>query len=114
MLPGRARRSGRRRSSRRCASGVSAGPLRGDRACSEACVQASSRPWRRRVRRVSNADIGGWVETSFEPVLDAFAANFDERDDVGGAVCVYVDGEPVVDLWGGLADKTTGRPWTAD
>ena len=63
---------------------------------------------------MSPADIGGWVEASFEPVIDAFAANFDERGEVGAAVCVYVDGEPVVDLWGGLADATTGRPWTAD
>jgi len=63
---------------------------------------------------VSGADIGGWVEASFEPVLDAFAANFDERGDVGAAVCVYLEGEPVVDLWGGMADATTGRPWTSD
>ena len=63
---------------------------------------------------MSGADIGGWVEASFEPVLDAFADNFDERGDVGAAVCVYLEGEPVVDLWGGMADATTGRPWTSD
>jgi CubicO group peptidase (beta-lactamase class C family) len=60
------------------------------------------------------ADVGGWVETDFEPVLDAFAANFDERGEVGAAVCVYADGGPVVDLWGGLADATAGKPWDAD
>ena len=59
-------------------------------------------------------DIGGWVEASFEPVLDAFAENFDSRGEVGAAVCVYLDGEPIVDLWGGTADATTGRPWAAD
>jgi CubicO group peptidase (beta-lactamase class C family) len=63
---------------------------------------------------VSPADIGGWVEASFEPVVDVFAANFDERGEIGAAVCVYVDGQPVVDLWGGLADATTGRPWMSD
>jgi CubicO group peptidase (beta-lactamase class C family) len=63
---------------------------------------------------VSGADIGGWVEAPFEPVLDAFAANFDERGEVGAAVCVYVDDVPVVDLWGGIADATTGRPWESD
>jgi len=63
---------------------------------------------------VSSADIGGWVDASFERVLDAFTANFDERAEVGAAVCVYVDGEPVVDLWGGVADATTGRPWSPD
>jgi CubicO group peptidase (beta-lactamase class C family) len=63
---------------------------------------------------VGGADIGGWVEAPFEPVLDAFAENFDTRNEVGAAVCVYVDGVPVVDLWGGLADATTGRPWSPD
>jgi CubicO group peptidase (beta-lactamase class C family) len=63
---------------------------------------------------VGVVDIGGWVEASFEPVLDAFADNFDSRGEVGAAVCVYLDGEPIVDLWGGTADATTGRPWAAD
>jgi len=63
---------------------------------------------------VTAAAIGGWVDYDFEPVLDAFAGNFDERGEVGAAVCVYVDGEPVVDLWGGVADATTGRPWSPD
>ncbi len=60
------------------------------------------------------ADIGGWVETDFEPVLDAFSDNFDTRGEVGAAVCVYVDGRPVVDLWGGAADATSGRAWSSD
>ena len=60
------------------------------------------------------AVIGGWVDYEFEPVLDAFAENFDARSEVGAAVCVYVDGRPVVDLWGGLADATTGREWEPD
>jgi CubicO group peptidase (beta-lactamase class C family) len=63
---------------------------------------------------VAVADIGGWVDTDFEPVLDAFADNFDTRGEVGAAVCVYVDGRPVVDLWGGAADATSGRPWAPD
>jgi CubicO group peptidase (beta-lactamase class C family) len=58
--------------------------------------------------------IDGWVATEFEPVLDAFTANFDERGEVGAAVCVYVDGEPVVDLWGGEADRKLGLPWQHD
>jgi CubicO group peptidase (beta-lactamase class C family) len=58
--------------------------------------------------------VEGWVASEFEPVLDAFAANFEQRGEVGAAVCVYVDGEPVVDLWGGVADTTTDRAWAAD
>lgn len=63
---------------------------------------------------MASADIGGWVEHDFEPVLDTFAENFDESGEVGAAVCVYADGRPVVDIWGGLADATSGRPWAPD
>jgi CubicO group peptidase (beta-lactamase class C family) len=58
--------------------------------------------------------VDGHVSTEFEPVLDVFAENFDERDEVGAAVTVYVDGRPVVDLWGGLADPTNGVTWKED
>jgi CubicO group peptidase (beta-lactamase class C family) len=60
------------------------------------------------------APIGGSVALGFERVMDAFAANFAEQGDVGAAVCAYLDGEVVVDLWGGLADPSTGRPWQRD
>ncbi|MEV5957382.1 serine hydrolase domain-containing protein [Streptomyces sp. NPDC051987] len=58
--------------------------------------------------------IHGEVADGFEGVREAFAANFAERGDVGAAVCVYRDGRPVVDLWGGVADPDTGRAWERD
>ncbi len=58
--------------------------------------------------------IEGQVAAGFEAVRDAFAANFKERAEVGAAVCAYVDGRVVVDLWGGVADRETGRGWTED
>ena len=58
--------------------------------------------------------VEGQVASGFEGVRDAFAANFTERGEVGAAVCAYVDGEAVVDLWGGVADRETGRPWAGD
>jgi CubicO group peptidase (beta-lactamase class C family) len=59
-------------------------------------------------------EISGRVEPGFEPVRDAFAANFAEDGEVGAAVCVLRDGAPVVDLWGGLADPDTRRAWQPD
>ena len=56
--------------------------------------------------------IDGLVEPGWGAVADAFAANF-KHGEVGAACCVYVDGAPVVDLVGGIADPTTGRPWDA-
>ncbi|AZK95540.1 MULTISPECIES: serine hydrolase domain-containing protein [Streptomyces] len=58
--------------------------------------------------------INGEVAAGFEPVLEAFAANFARREEIGAAVCVYQDGRPVVDLWAGVADPDTGRPWERD
>lgn len=58
--------------------------------------------------------IAGRVAPGFERVRDAFARNFAEHGDVGAACCVYRHGRPVVDLWGGLADRATSRPWAED
>ena len=55
--------------------------------------------------------LSGTVAPGWETVRDAFVANFTERAEVGASVCIYRDGVPVVDLWGGLADVATGRPW---
>jgi CubicO group peptidase (beta-lactamase class C family) len=56
----------------------------------------------------------GTCDTRFATVRDAFLDNFSKRGDVGAAVCVYVDGRPVVDLWGGFADAARTRPWAQD
>jgi CubicO group peptidase (beta-lactamase class C family) len=59
-------------------------------------------------------DIQGHVEPGFEPVREAFAANFSEHDEVGAGCCVYRDGRPVVELWGGSADVRGERDWQRD
>ena len=56
-------------------------------------------------------DIQGIVEPGFGPVADAFKANFERAGDVGAAVTVYIDGNPVADLWAGSADLSVERPW---
>ena len=58
--------------------------------------------------------INGHVAPGFEAVRDVFAENFTRRRELGGAVCAYVRGEKVVDLWGGIRNKNTGEPWEDD
>jgi CubicO group peptidase (beta-lactamase class C family) len=48
------------------------------------------------------ASVAGHVAPGFEPVRDAFEANFAVEGDVGAACCVHLDGRPVVDLCGGV------------
>lgn len=55
--------------------------------------------------------IEGHVSAGFDAVRDAFAENFSRRHELGGACCVYHRGEKVVDLWGGVRNKSTGEPW---
>ncbi len=58
--------------------------------------------------------IHGTVAKNFEPVRQAFIDNFTRRNELGAACCIYQDGEKVVDLWGGLRDRTSGEPWRED
>ncbi|MXZ51611.1 MAG: beta-lactamase family protein [Acidimicrobiaceae bacterium] len=55
-------------------------------------------------------EIHGTCKPGFEAVQDAFAANFADGLEVGAAAAVTLDGEFVVDIWGGDAD-TDGTPW---
>jgi len=58
--------------------------------------------------------ISGFVAPGFEPVRAAFESNFQKSAEVGAAVHVTVDGQAVVDLWGGTADAARTRPWNPD
>lgn len=62
--------------------------------------------------RTHLGEVQGLVRPGFEPVREAFARNFSEFGEQGAATAIYVQGRKVVDLWGGIADHTTGRPWT--
>lgn len=63
---------------------------------------------------MSQIRIEGHVSPGFERVRGAFAENFARRHELGGACCVYHHGEKVVDLWGGVRNKSTGEPWQQD
>jgi CubicO group peptidase (beta-lactamase class C family) len=57
--------------------------------------------------------VAGFARPGFEAVREAFIENFDRREELGAACCVYHRGEKVVDLWGGIR-KATGEPWEED
>jgi CubicO group peptidase (beta-lactamase class C family) len=63
---------------------------------------------------MAEVTIEGLCDPRFERVRAAFAENFAQRNEYGAAVAVYVDGTPVLDLWGGHADRERSRPWTRD
>jgi CubicO group peptidase (beta-lactamase class C family) len=60
-----------------------------------------------------DVSIQGYCAPGFERVRDAFERNFSERAETGAAVALYVDGRPVVDLWGGAAHPPESGPGAA-
>ena len=58
------------------------------------------------------ARVHGSVETGFEPVQEAFTANFERFGEVGAACCIYVHGRRVVDLTGGVTETGGTKPYT--
>ncbi|MCE2425018.1 MAG: beta-lactamase family protein [Pseudomonadales bacterium] len=58
--------------------------------------------------------IHGFFDERFAGVREAFERNFDEFGDVGASFAATVEGEFVVDLWGGHADEARTRLWHED
>jgi CubicO group peptidase (beta-lactamase class C family) len=56
----------------------------------------------------------GFTQDKFAPVRAAFESNFASGADVGASFCATLEGETVVDLWGGHADAAATQPWEKD
>ncbi len=60
------------------------------------------------------AQIGGTIDERFDVLADLLSGNIDAGSDVGASVAVTIDGESVVDIWGGHADPARTVAWEAD
>ena len=63
---------------------------------------------------MADGSVAGFTNDRFAPVREAFEANFASGGDVGASFCATLQGETVVDLWGGFADAARTRPWDRD
>jgi CubicO group peptidase (beta-lactamase class C family) len=63
---------------------------------------------------MADGSVQGLTEERFAPVRAQFEANLANGDDVGACFCATLEGETVIDLWGGFADAAKTRPWTRD
>ena len=55
--------------------------------------------------------LGGTCNTRFEVLRELFAAKLESGEDLGASLALDIDGEMVVDLWGGWADEARTVPW---
>lgn len=58
--------------------------------------------------------INGICASEFDAVREVFEDNFTKGRDVGASVALIVDGETVVDLWGGHKDLERTEEWQSD
>jgi CubicO group peptidase (beta-lactamase class C family) len=59
------------------------------------------------------AEVHGSCDDRFDGVRTALAQHLD-ADELGASVAVDLDGQTVVDLWGGFRDEARTTPWTQD
>jgi CubicO group peptidase (beta-lactamase class C family) len=59
-------------------------------------------------------ELSGHCDARFKRVREVFAAGFESGAELGAGLCIYRDGELVVDLWGGFADPAKTQPWRRD
>src|SRR3954467_13230764 len=63
---------------------------------------------------VSDIPVAGFTDEKFAGVRDAFEENLRSGADLGASVAITLEGETVVDLWGGWADEARTQPWQKD
>lgn len=64
--------------------------------------------------KVLNGRVTGYCDPKFQAVADEFIRNFDKRNEVGASVCTRIEGEAVVDLWGGRFAADSDKAWQED
>ncbi len=57
-------------------------------------------------------DVFGHCDARFAKVADALGRAIADGEEVGAAIAIDIDGESVVDIWGGYADAARTTPWT--
>lgn len=58
--------------------------------------------------------VQGYADLQFEVVREAFAEILQDAQTQGAALCVRIEGDTVIDLWGGWADQGQQTVWQQD
>lgn len=57
------------------------------------------------------APVHGYCDERFNHVRNLFEKRIASGEELGASLCVNIDGENVIDLWGGYADRAKAQPW---
>lgn len=59
-------------------------------------------------------EVAGRHDARFAPVREALVEQLQDGEELGASIAVDIDGETVVDVWGGWRDAERQVPWTSD
>jgi len=60
------------------------------------------------------APVHGHCDPRFAEIRDLFEKSFEGDEEIGAAICFVLDGETVIDLWGGHYDAARTHEWERD
>jgi CubicO group peptidase (beta-lactamase class C family) len=60
----------------------------------------------------ASVPLAGTCSAPFDSLRELFKAKLESNESLGASLAVVVDGESVVDLWGGWTDETRMVPWS--
>ena len=60
------------------------------------------------------AEVHGFADPRFDRLCELLSGTLDSGDDLGASVSVTLEGETVVDIWGGFADQDKTTAWDKD
>ena len=60
------------------------------------------------------SDVQGLSDSKFDGLRDVFTSQLASGEDLGASLALRIDGEPLVDLWGGWSDEAKTTPWQRD
>ena len=63
---------------------------------------------------MADGSVRGLTQDCYAAVRSQFEENLSKGEDIGASFCATVEGETVVDLWGGFADPAKTRAWERD
>ena len=66
------------------------------------------------VQYKSSVQIYGKCHDDFQEVVELFVQNFDIYSEIGSSLCVVVDGEIIVDIWGGHTTEQRTEQWNEE
>jgi CubicO group peptidase (beta-lactamase class C family) len=60
------------------------------------------------------ADINGFCDERFDSVRNELAQCLDSGAELGASIVLDLDGDVVIDMWGGYRDEARTQPWVSD